>query len=115
MRESGPAVLLSSSPEVVYVGLSAGSMVMTPRVGEEFVGWRPPSGGDRALGVVEFSIFPHLDHPACPDNTMAAAERWAARIAGPAYAMDEQTALKVADGEVEVVSEGRWRMFNAPS
>ncbi|MEV7814402.1 hypothetical protein AB0P05_27335 [Streptomyces flaveolus] len=56
----------------------------TFRIGEEFVGWKPPAGGDRALGVVDFSIFPHLD-PDCPDNTMAAAERWAAQIAGPAF------------------------------
>ncbi|MEU6601442.1 hypothetical protein [Streptomyces flaveolus] len=49
------------------------------------MGWKPPAGGDRALGVVDFSIIPHLDHPDCPDNTMAAAERWAAQIAGPAF------------------------------
>ncbi|OIJ95340.1 Type 1 glutamine amidotransferase-like domain-containing protein [Streptomyces monashensis] len=111
MRESGLAELLPSLPDMVYVGLSAGSVVMTPRVGEEFVGWKPPAGGDRALGVVDVSIFPHLDHPACPDNTMAAAERWAARITGPAYAIDEQTAIKVAGGAVEVVSEGHWKLF----
>lgn len=111
MRESGLADLLPSLPDTVYVGLSAGSCVMTPRVGEEFVGWKPPTGGDRALGVVDFSIFPHLDHPDCPANTMAAAERWAAQIAGPAYAIDEQTAIKVTDDAVEVVSEGHWKLF----
>ncbi|MGW1591788.1 Type 1 glutamine amidotransferase-like domain-containing protein [Streptomyces sp. NPDC002386] len=111
MRASGLADLLPSLPDTVYVGLSAGSMVMTPRIGEEFVGWKPPAGGDDTLGVVDFSIFPHLDHPACPDNSMAAAERWAARIAGPAYAIDEQTAIKVTDGTVEVISEGHWKAF----
>ncbi|WP_245790853.1 Type 1 glutamine amidotransferase-like domain-containing protein [Streptomyces monashensis] len=110
MRESGLAELLPSLPDMVYVGLSAGSTVMSPRVGEGFVGWKPPVGGDRALGVVDFSIFWHLDHPACPDNTMAAAERWAAQIAGPAYAIDEQTVIKVAGGAVEVVSEGHWTL-----
>jgi dipeptidase E len=79
MRESGLAGLLPSLPDTVYVGLSAGSMVMTPRIGQDFVGWKPPTGGDSTLGLVDFSIFPHLDHPACPENTMAAAERWAAR------------------------------------
>ncbi|MGW5328127.1 Type 1 glutamine amidotransferase-like domain-containing protein [Streptomyces sp. NPDC004014] len=111
MRESGLAELLPSLPDTVYVGLSAGSMVMTPRIGEEFMGWEPPAGGDSTLGVVDFSIFPHLDHPDCPENSTAAAERWAARIAGPAYAIDEQTAIKVTDGAVEVVSEGRWKQF----
>src|ERR1044071_4498013 len=62
MRESGLADLLPSLPETVYVGVSAGSMVMTPRIGDEFVSWRPPQGTDRTLGVVDFSIFPHLDH-----------------------------------------------------
>lgn len=115
MRESGLADLLPSLPDTVYVGLSAGSMVMTPRIGDDFVGWKPPAGGDRTLGVVDFSIFPHLDHPECPENTMAEAERWAAGIAGPAYAIDEQTAIKVVDGAVEVVSEGNWRLFNPAS
>ncbi|MGW0207163.1 Type 1 glutamine amidotransferase-like domain-containing protein [Streptomyces sp. NPDC003233] len=111
MRESGLADLLPSLPDTVYVGLSAGSTVMTPRIGQEFMGWKPPTGGDSTLGLVDFSIFPHLDHPACPENTLAAAERWAAGIAGPAYAIDEQTAIKVADGAVEVVSEGHWKLF----
>ncbi|MEV4280000.1 Type 1 glutamine amidotransferase-like domain-containing protein [Actinoplanes xinjiangensis] len=115
MRESGLADLLPSLTDTVYVGLSAGSLVLTPRVGEEFVGWKPPAGGDSALGVVEFSIFPHLDHPDCPENTMAAAQRWAAGIEGAAYAIDEQTAIKVVDGAIEVVSEGHWKLFNAGS
>ncbi len=87
-------------------------MVMTPRVGEAFVESKPPiTGDDSALGVVDFSIFPHLDHPDLPDNTMAAAQRWAAGIAGPAYAIDDETAIKVVDGAVEVVSEGQWKSF----
>ena len=44
---------------------------------------------------------------------MAEAERWAADIAGPAYAIDDETAIKVVDGAVEVVSEGHWRRFAA--
>src|ERR671914_1489166 len=71
MRQSGLADLLPSLRETVWVGLSAGSMVMTPRIGEDFVGWTPPAGGDGALGIVDFSIFSHLDHEALPENTMA--------------------------------------------
>lgn len=111
MRQSGLADLLPSLPETVWVGVSAGSMVMTPRIGDDFVEWSPPNGGDSTLGVVNFSIFPHLGHELMPENTMAAAERWAADIAGPAYAMDDQTAIKVTDGTVEVVSEGHWKQF----
>jgi len=111
MRQSGLVDLLPSLRETVWVGLSAGSMVMAPRIGEEFVGWKPPMGGDSALGIVDFSIFPHLDHELLPENTMADAERWAAKIAGPAYAIDDDTAIKVTDGSVEVVSEGHCKLF----
>ncbi len=112
MRLCGLADLLPSLTETVWIGMSAGSMVMTPRVGREFVGWTPPAGADdSALGVVGFSIFPHLDHVALPENTMANAERWAAGIGGPAYALDDETALVVVDGDVDVVSEGHWRRF----
>ena len=111
MRESGLADLLPSLRETVWVGLSAGSMVMTPRIGEDFVGWKPSSDGDRALGIVDFSIFPHLDHELLPENTMADAERWAAGIDCPAYAIDDENAIKVTDGVVEVVSEGHWKLF----
>jgi dipeptidase E len=109
MRESGLAELLPSLPDKVWVGLSAGSMVMTPRIGEDFLYTKP--GDDRMLGVVDFSIFPHLDHVQMPENTMAAAEKWAADIGGPAYAIDEETAISVVDGSVDVVSEGHWRHF----
>jgi dipeptidase E len=111
MRQSGLADLLPSLDETVWVGLSAGSTVMTPKIGDDFVGWRPPTGGDSTLGIVDFSIFPHLDHELLPENTMAGAERWAASLASPAYAIDDQTAIKVTDGTVEVVSEGHWKLF----
>src|SRR6478752_8187480 len=94
MRESGLADLLPSLRDMVWVGLSAGSMVMTPRIGEYFVEW-PSAADDRTLGVVDFSIFPHLD--VFPHNTLAEAERWATEIGGPAYAIDDQTAIKVTD------------------
>ena len=109
MRDSGLADLLPSLPDTVWVGVSAGSMVMTPRIGTSFVEW-PLAVDDRTLGVVDFSIFPHLE--AFPTNTLADAERWAADIGVPAYAIDEQTAIKVVDGSVEVISEGEWRKFS---
>ena len=116
MRQSGLADLLPALRETVWVGLSAGSMVMTPRIGEHFVEWKPPTGGpptggDDTLGIVDFSIFPHLEHPMLPYNTMTHAEKWAAGIPGPSYAIDDETAIKVVDGTVEVISEGHWKRF----
>jgi dipeptidase E len=112
MRESGLADLLPSLPDTVWVGVSAGSMVMTPRIGEYFVEWLS-APGDRTLGVVDFSIFPHLE--AFPTNTMAHAERWAANLGVPAYAIDEQTAITVVDGSIDVISEGQWTRFEPQS
>jgi dipeptidase E len=111
MRESGLADLFPSLDDMVYVGLSAGSLVMTPRIGEDFVHWRPPGGGDATLGLVEFAIFPHLDHPDLPENTMADAERWAAAMPVPCYAIDDATAIRVVDGAVDVITEGHWKHF----
>jgi dipeptidase E len=111
MRQSGLADLLPSLPETVWVGLSAGSMVMTPRVGADFIGWKPPNGRDEALGIVDFSICPHVNGEGMPGNTIAEAESWAAGIPGLAYAIDDETAFKVVDGAVEVISEGHWRRF----
>jgi dipeptidase E len=109
MRQSGLADLLPSL-RAVWAGLSAGSMVMTPSIGEDFVRWRSPTGGDKTLGLVDFSIFPHLDHEEMPNNSMANAEEWAAGMPQPAYLIDDQTAIKVTDGAVEVVSEGHWKL-----
>jgi dipeptidase E len=86
-------------------------MVMAPAIGESFVRWRPPTGGDRALGMVDFGIFPHLDHEKMPDNSMADAAKWAAGMSVPGYAIDDHTAIKVTDGTVEVISEGHWKLF----
>jgi dipeptidase E len=111
MQQSGLAELFPSLRKTVYVGISAGSMVMTPNIGEWFVIWQPPGGGDKTLGLVDFSIFPHLDYEGFPYNTMAHAERWAATLATPSYAIDDQTAIQVVDGSVEVISEGHWQQF----
>jgi dipeptidase E len=111
MRESGLADLLPEL-DVVWAGLSGGSMVLTPRIGATFVSWPEAGGADEALGLVDFSIFPHLDNPDLPHNTMAAAERWAAEIGYPGYAIDDETAIKVVDGVVDVVSEGHWKLFD---
>jgi len=112
MQKSGLAGLLPTLP-AVWVGLSAGSMIMTPRIGREFIQWSPPNDSDETLGFVDFSIFPHLNHESLPWNTMANAERWAANIPGPAYAIDDQTAFRVIDGVVEIITEGHWELLHS--
>jgi dipeptidase E len=114
MRQSGLADLFPSLTKTVYVGVSGGSLVMAPNVGRDFIfDWKPPTGGDQALGMVDFAMFAHLDNENMPDFSMAHAIKWAAGMTVPAYAMDDQTAIKVVDGTVEVISEGNWKLFNS--
>lgn len=110
LRESGLAEILPTL-DIVWVGVSAGSMVVTPRTGMDFITWHPEDG-DRMLGWVDFSICPHIAEPGRPGNTMEEAEEWAAGIENTAYAVDDQTAFKVVDGQVEVVSEGQWKLLH---
>jgi len=119
MRQSGLADLLPSLHRLVYVGVSAGSIVVTPyNFDAEFDLENVPAGsdrgreeGDRALGLVDFTLVPHLDHQDMPDASSINIEKWAAGVPVPTYAIDDQTAIKVTDGAVEVISEGQWRLF----
>jgi dipeptidase E len=119
MRRSGLADLLPSLSESVYVGVSAGSIVVTPyNCDAEFNLQFVPAGsdmaekeGDRALGLVDFALRVHLDREGFDDSSLAEVERWAAGIPVPTYAIDDETAVKVTDGTVEVVSEGHWKLL----
>jgi dipeptidase E len=135
MRQSGLADLLPSlRRESVYVGVSAGSMAATATFTETYLD--PPRGDVEALtsenivfatpqgdinrtlvtahgvGLVDFAVIPHLDHEHHPDASLANAEQWAARNPAPTYAIDDQTAIRVVDGAVEVISEGHWKLFS---
>jgi dipeptidase E len=134
MRQSGLADLLSSRQlETVYVGVSAGSMAATSTFGETYLD--PPRGSREVLtsedivfstpqgeisrimvtaqgvGLVDFALIPHMEHEDHPDASLANAEKWAARLPVPTYAIDDQSAIKVVDRTVEVVSEGHWKLF----
>lgn len=111
IRESGLGELFDELTDTVWVGVSAGSMAMTPRIGRQFVD-ADPAGGDETLGIVDFSIFPHLDFPGWSENTLEKAREWARDIPGPAYAIDDQTAISVVDGVADVISEGHWELLN---
>ena len=93
------------------MGLSGGSMVVTPPIGVYDDPQLTESRSDRMLGLVDFTLIPHLDNPDIPDNSLAEAEKWAAGIPVPAYAIDDQTAIQVVDGVVDVISEGHWKLF----
>ena len=110
MQQSGLADLLPSLlNKLVYVGLSAGSMIMT-KYGTTHGNHALPAETDKSLGMFNFAIHPHLDYPAFPDNAMAELEKLAAILPMPSYLIDDQTAIKIVDGIVEVVSEGNWKL-----
>lgn len=121
MRKSGVAEILPTLENLVYVGVSAGSIAMGPynfdaEWNREFV----PEGSDMALesqgalGLVDFALAVHLDNPDpnFEDSSMANVEKWAAGVPVPTYAIDDSTAIKVSGGTVEVVSEGHWNVFS---
>lgn len=109
MRASGFADLLPTLTDTVYVGRCAGGMVLTPEVGEHFTWWKSPSGRESMLGMVDFSIFPHWNRNSSHEFSLEAAEDWAAKIHVPGYLIDDDTAVVVADGRVDVISEGHWK------
>ncbi len=111
MRESGLAALLPSLSELVYVGMSAGSMVTAPVFGETYDDPNTPFVIDTGLGLVDFALLPHVDHEDHPESSMAKVERMAAEVPVPLYAIDDATAIKVVNDTIEVVSEGHWKLF----
>ncbi|MBT1706213.1 Type 1 glutamine amidotransferase-like domain-containing protein [Chryseosolibacter indicus] len=112
MKQSGLTDLLPSLlRKTVYVGLSAGSMIMTS-YGTTYGNHTLPSETDKSLGLLDFALHPHLDHPWFPDNSLANLEKLAATLSVPSYAIDDQTAIKVIDDNVEIVSEGNWKLFD---
>ncbi|MEU8388370.1 Type 1 glutamine amidotransferase-like domain-containing protein [Micromonospora sp. NPDC048842] len=119
MRQSGLADVLPSLSDTVYVGVSAGSIAVTPyncdaEFDSQFVpdGSDMAQGADRALGLVDFTLYPHLNHPDMEDTDLSDIQRWASKIPVPTYAIDDNTAIKVVGGTVEVISEGDWRLIN---
>jgi dipeptidase E len=134
MRRSGLTGLLPTlRSEAVYVGVSAGSIAAAatfvetyrepprgndgPLKSEDIVFATPQGDVDRILvtgqgaGLVDFAVIPHLEHADHPDASLANAEKWAARIPAPTYAIDDETAISVVDGAAQVVSEGHWKLF----
>jgi dipeptidase E len=109
MQRSGLADLLPSLlNKMVYVGLSAGSMVMT-RFGTTYNDHTLPAESDKSLGLVDFALHPHLDYEWFPENSLANLEKLAATLPMPSYLIDDQTAIKVTD-TIEVISEGKWKL-----
>ncbi|MFI1991862.1 Type 1 glutamine amidotransferase-like domain-containing protein [Actinoplanes sp. NPDC020271] len=106
----------------VYVGVSAGSMIFSRHLTEHSAdvigdaadlhvlgatGVKPP------FGLFDWYLKPHLDSPDFPERDDAWADRIVERADFPIYFIDDDTAVRVRDDRVDVVSEGRWRFHPA--
>jgi dipeptidase E len=112
MQQSGLAGLLPQIlNKVVYVGLSAGSMIMT-RYGTTYGNHTLPAETNKSLNILNMAIHPHLNHEWFPHNTLANLEKLAATLPVPSYLIDDATAIKLVDGVVEVISEGEWKLID---
>lgn len=113
MQQSGLAGMLPLLLEkTVYVGLSAGSMIMTS-YGTTYGHHLLPPESDKCLSILNFAIHPHLDHEQFPKNSLANIEKLAMTLSVPSYAIDDDTAIRVVDDKIEIISEGKWKLFNA--
>lgn len=101
----------------VYVGISAGSIVTSHKLSvttseryySEEIGRHKDEEG---LGYVNFHIRPHLNSPHFPKIRKEFLEEMAKEIEEPMYAIDDQTAVKVVDDKVDIISEGEYLKFN---
>ncbi|MFZ5982179.1 MAG: Type 1 glutamine amidotransferase-like domain-containing protein [Patescibacteria group bacterium] len=113
LREILPEMLKTK----VYVGISAGSMVVCKSLDMStskriYFEANLNYESDEGLGFVDLLIRPHLNSPLFPDASMENLEKLAKESPKTFYALDDNSAIKIVDGEMEVISEGVWKKFN---
>ena len=102
----------------VWAGISAGSIVTNPTIvlssEDDKLYYEKKFGytSEDALGFVDLYVRPHLNSPYFPNVRKENIEKIAEKIRKPIYALDDQSALKIVDEKVEVISEGEWFVFN---
>jgi len=118
LKKSGLIKILRSLLKTrVYVGISAGSMItasnfnlsMSQRLYYEDIGKYKDNEG---LGYVNFHIRPHFNSPDFPKVRTNYLAKIAKNMPEPIYAIDDQSAIKFDNGQISVVSEGKWKRFN---
>ena len=96
----------------VYMGTSAGSILLTP-----YIGVAPLDNGDentpgisdlRGVSLVDFEVSPHTPE----DVSYKTLEEYAKQSPRTVYALDDQSAVLVTNSEHTVISEGVWRKYN---
>lgn len=136
MQQSGLSkLLLSLIDNLVYLGVSAGSMVASSIFAETYNEDRTCAGTPlktveiifsssegkisrtlitaKGLGLVNFAIIPHYENKDHIDANATNAKEWASKLPVPVYAIDDETAIKVTNDAIEIISEGQWKLFSA--
>jgi dipeptidase E len=102
----------------VYIGISAGSMIMTDKLSYEISEKIFEEKVDdsiyknNSLGYIDFQICPHYKSKEFTLHTAENIINIARDIKQIIYAIDDNTAIQVLNGEVEVLSEGEWEKFS---
>lgn len=101
----------------VYVGISAGSMVTAKNVSlsSASILYYEKTGNLKryqGLGFIGFELWPHLNSAWFPKVKLPYFEKLASKIPHTFYAIDDNTAVKVADNKISIISEGEWKKFN---
>lgn len=101
----------------VYVGVSAGSIVAGRSLDLHFSErlYAEPTGlhtRDAGLRFVDFLVRAHVGSPAFPGMNFQVLDEIAKEHPETFYAIDDETAIKVIDQEVEIVSEGSWKKYH---
>ncbi len=101
----------------VYVGVSAGSMILSKNLALNISQTLYEEDLDKTeemtgLNYVDFYFLPHMNseyfNKLGKDNVGKSVNGMAEKI----YAMDDSSALKVVDGQVEIISEGEYLEYN---
>ncbi len=101
----------------VWVGISAGSIVTNPDLAAKISQAIYDEDYDKmgevgGLNYVDFYFLPHLNSPYFPNLVEENIKKLAKRIPKKIYAMDDNGAVKVVDGKVEIITEGKYLEYN---
>lgn len=118
INKSGLAKILPEFLKTkVYVGVSAGSCVVSKDLALEISKLVYEEDLDKTenmegLNLVNFYILPHLNSQHFTKVRKDFIGEAVKGISEKIYALDDNSALKVIDGKVEIISEGEWVEFN---
>ncbi len=111
LKEELPSLLQTR----IYAGISAGSCVAGPTIYnsvQNLFGEKYDLKIKEGLGLVNFQFIPHLNSPFFDKIRIEYLEEAAKQLTEPVYALDDNSALKITDDNIELVSEGVWKKFN---